>query len=678
MQKATGMTSSKKKPRNMVPEKAREHYDDIPRDNALFTDYYTRQELVPLAEWPLLMETLGKSLPLTFRLTGHRAEACTLLNQLTFQLLPALGTAARPLEWYRPAGYAFHLDTDRKSMRTAPEFAEFHSWLVSATENGDISRQEAVSMIPPLFLDIQSDHLVLDMCAAPGSKTAQLVEYLHAAAGDESPTGLVIANDSDQQRAYMLYHQVKRILSPSLLVTNNDGTTFPTLIQKTREGSVERVLFDRILADVPCSGDGTLRKNATLWKTWTPNQALGLHPLQVRLLEKAVRLLKVGGRVVYSTCSMNFFENEAVVAHVLDKYRHALELVDVSGESVELIRRPGRHVWKVVAKEDEEYQSFQDVPEKLRKRFPASLFPKESYADLQLDRSLRIYPHLQNTGGFYVAVIHKRAHLNANSHPESAIEGADGNENGKVEKAPRPVFKKGTPRFGVSAKAEGEFRHLDVATDPVLRNIFDWYGMDLERMTKAGYGFLVRSERNPVKVISVVSARTAPILAATVRSHRGDTAVPEVEGGNGEENGGEKGDNERLFNQSLKIVNAGVRAFEIYESSRPVPVGCSYRPLAESVAVLRPFMTKRVSQVECSVAIKLLTSQDSVKMDLGESIGQGGAVLETRLADGNVVLLPVWISERGIKAFVPNANRPALLLQLNGGNRVSVVNDEAI
>jgi len=65
-------------------------------------------------------------------------------------------------------------------LKKASEFAEFHSWLVTETGVGNISRQEAVSMIPPLLLDVKPEHWVLDMCAAPGSKTAQLMEAIHA------------------------------------------------------------------------------------------------------------------------------------------------------------------------------------------------------------------------------------------------------------------------------------------------------------------------------------------------------------------------------------------------------------------------------------------------------------------------------------------------------------------
>ncbi|PJF18063.1 hypothetical protein PSACC_02131 [Paramicrosporidium saccamoebae] len=617
-----------------APKKSRTdgyvHYDDIKRENAVLEDYYRRQEIIPDEEWPQFLAVLGQNLPITFRLTGHRDEAASINRQLHDVLLPTLGTAARSLPWY-PEGYAFHLDTDRKSMRTQEGYSAFHKWLVAATENGDISRQEAVSMVPPLLMDIKAEHLVLDMCAAPGSKTAQLVEYMHADAQkmDVEATGLVIANDSDQQRAYLLYHQVKRILSPGLLVANNDGTSFPTLVAAAN-GNFERVYFDRILADVPCSGDGTLRKNANLWKTWTPHLALGLHPLQIRLLDKAVRLLKVGGRLVYSTCSMNPVENEAVLAYILHQYSHALHLVDVSSDLAGLERRPGKSGWKVLTKDGAEYEKAEDVPQDQRKRFPPSLFPKPEYSQLNLDRCLRIYPHLQNTGAFFVAVIAKTADIDTVAAEPSA------------NSAPRPV-KKGKRKFGVP-KTESEFRILDPSNDPVLDNIFDWFGIDKERLIQNGYGFLVRSERDPIKVVSLVSPCAMPIFKATVSSHR-------VEG------------EQELYNGSLKIVNAGVRAFEVYESNRPVPVDCPYRLLSESVAILRPYMNKRVVKVEKEVILQLIDCQDSVKIEI-EGLDQGGAVLEATNTEGNMVCIPVWISERGIKAFVPNPNRPALRLQL--------------
>lgn len=75
-------------------------------------------------------------------------------------------------------------------------------------------------------------------------------------------------------------------------------------------------MFDRILCDVPCSGDGTIRKAPDIWRRWTPGNGNGLHPLQLRIALHACQMLKVGGRLVYSTCTFNPVEDEAVVAEV--------------------------------------------------------------------------------------------------------------------------------------------------------------------------------------------------------------------------------------------------------------------------------------------------------------------------------------------------------------------------
>lgn len=114
------------------------------------------------------------------------------------------------------------------------------------------------------------------MCAAPGSKTAQMLEMLHAK-DDVIPSGYVVANDVDNKRCYMLVHQAKRMNSPCIAVTNHDSAVLPNLNASLPDGSTELVQFDRILCDVPCSGDGTLRKNPDIWMKWTPANALNLH-----------------------------------------------------------------------------------------------------------------------------------------------------------------------------------------------------------------------------------------------------------------------------------------------------------------------------------------------------------------------------------------------------------------
>ena len=78
--------------------------------------------------------------------------------------------------------------------------------------------------------------------------------------------GLVVANDSDNSRCYMLVHQAKRLQSPCFIITNHDASIMPNLQVTTDEGTRKNLKYDRILCDVPCSGDGTLRKNADIWQ----------------------------------------------------------------------------------------------------------------------------------------------------------------------------------------------------------------------------------------------------------------------------------------------------------------------------------------------------------------------------------------------------------------------------
>ena len=88
----------------------------------------------------------------------------------------------RPLPWY-PNDHGWHISLTRNKLKRHAAFHNLRRWLVSQTTNGFLSRQEAVSMLPPLVLAPLPDDIVLDMCAAPGSKTAQLIEALHAQVG---------------------------------------------------------------------------------------------------------------------------------------------------------------------------------------------------------------------------------------------------------------------------------------------------------------------------------------------------------------------------------------------------------------------------------------------------------------------------------------------------------------
>lgn len=244
----------------------------------------------------------------------------------------------------------FQLSVDRRTLRRNESLEPLHKWLKIHTDCGHITRQETVSMIPPVVLDAKEGMSVLDMCAAPGSKTCQLLEIVggFTSTTEVEPKGFVVANDADPKRAYMLVNQLKRMNSPSVFVTSCDGQYFPILDEKSVRGTEKEGMFDRVLCDVPCSGDGTVRKNPGIWRHWNQLGSLALHPLQLSIALRGARLTRVGGYMVYSTCSMNPMENESVVAELLRITDGALVLEDPRERMEGLVARPGWSTWRVL------------------------------------------------------------------------------------------------------------------------------------------------------------------------------------------------------------------------------------------------------------------------------------------------------------------------------------------
>jgi 16S rRNA C967 or C1407 C5-methylase (RsmB/RsmF family) len=434
--------------------------------NADFATYYKDQGVVPEGEWDAFVAAMGRPLPVTFRVNPLSPGADLVRARLSaggeygqpFELEDGrVLDAPRPLPWY-PNNDGFQLGQARGDLKKSPRLHAMHQWLIVLTAEGGISRQEAVSMVPPLLLAVQPHHYVLDMCASPGSKTAQLLEALH---GGESrgvmPTGMVLANDNDSKRAYMLVHQCLRIGSHQLLVTCHDAQSFPNLDRKPMvrwgpdgdpraradaptaavagaaaaasvpaaadDGDESRGegFFDRVLCDVPCSGDGTVRKNADVMPRWAPSGGNGLHPLQLLIGMRGLALLKPGGLMAYSTCSLNPVENEAVVAEMLRQAGGAVELVDVSDRLPGLVRQDGMSTWKVYDGRMAPYARYEDAKAAVTggdstrstRRITASMFPPSpaEATTMHLERCMRILPHSTDTGGFFICLLKKTAHL---------------------------------------------------------------------------------------------------------------------------------------------------------------------------------------------------------------------------------------------------------------------------
>ncbi|XP_038990156.1 RNA cytosine-C(5)-methyltransferase NSUN2-like isoform X4 [Phoenix dactylifera] len=368
-------------------------WETFANQNPGFEEYYKEQGIVPEDEWEEFLSLLRKPLPAAFRINASSQFFPDILSQLGNDFMKSLEAevndeheieAIRPLPWY-PGNLAWHLNFSRMQLRKNQALERFHEFLKQENEVGNITRQEAVSMVPPLFLDVLPNHCILDMCAAPGSKTFQLLEIIHQSTKPGLlPNGLIIANDVDVQRCNLLIHQTKRMCSANLIVTNHEAQHFPSCAltmdhMETFKGGQEELKanilqFDRVLCDVPCSGDGTLRKAPDIWRKWNAGMGNGIHRLQVEIAMRGIALLKVGGRMVYSTCSMNPVEDEAVVAEILRRSGGSVELVDVSSELPELIRRPGLKTWKVKDK-GLWLTSYKDVPIHRRSVISPSMFP---------------------------------------------------------------------------------------------------------------------------------------------------------------------------------------------------------------------------------------------------------------------------------------------------------------
>lgn len=435
-----------------MTEASEKGYKCLVKENHLFEKYYKEQQIVPEEEWERFLEYLKQDLPSTFRIVdaspysssikefSKEMEAVSVyLNEESEEV----DSLIKEIKWY-PKGLAFQITKSRDKLRRSSGVSkEFHSKLVLMSDGGSIMRQEAVSMLPVLFLNVKSSHCILDMCSAPGSKTSQIIEILqeYQAITGEYPEGFVVANDLDTRRAHMLIHHTRHLNSPSLVVTTHSADHFPDIyLDDPESGAPKRFYFDRILCDVPCSSDGTLRKNPNLFAKWSVSFSLGLHRLQRNILLRALSMLKPeDGLLVYSTCSFNPLENEAVVASVISTLAargvqvEVLDPATISKLSEDVVSKTrfgrGISTWRVPiprkqlkknkkkkleepsgpesAQEQKEFfDNYEEVPFQCRESIFPSMFPPEDPKIREsLSKCIRVSPHQENTGGFFVSVL---------------------------------------------------------------------------------------------------------------------------------------------------------------------------------------------------------------------------------------------------------------------------------
>lgn len=397
-----------------------------------FEAYYRAQRILPPgsnddeAAWAAFFAQLRRPLPVTFRLneSAHLSGLCREAMAAGARLLePAAAGAPQPCdESGRPLKSALQLgwcngwqlgcSAGVLKRPLHAHWAELNDWLTRWASLGVVSRQAIDSMAPVAFLAAAPHHRVLDLCASPGSKTQQLLDGMHADPRTPS-TGFVVANDFSPFRARALVRRCAALghAAARVAVVSHAAQRFPDV--GGRAVACGEGEYDRVTCDVPCCGDGTLRKNPEALHHWRPSFGQRLHGLQLSIALRGLALLKVGGELAYSTCAFNPIEGEAVVAELLRRTRGAVELLDVSGRLPLLRRRAGLTSWRVIDDEGREWPSHAALlrarlPQRVRRRFHASMWPPaEGSGQPQLQRCVRLLPGLSESGGFFVALLRK-------------------------------------------------------------------------------------------------------------------------------------------------------------------------------------------------------------------------------------------------------------------------------
>jgi len=215
--------------------------------------------------------------------------------------------------------------------------------------------QEVSSMLPVIALEPKENEFIFDMCAAPGSKTTQLAAYM-------KNKGTIMANELKMDRIRILSSNTERCGASNVLISRKDCIALSSKLSKAG------LKFDKILLDAPCSGEGTLRSSPRTFLIWNLKVVKKLAREQKKMLAFALKALKKGGILIYSTCTHAPEENEEVVNFALDNFPVRLEHLNLP-----LKCRPGLIEWK-----DKEFH-----PETIK--------------------CCRIYPQDNDSEGFFVA-----------------------------------------------------------------------------------------------------------------------------------------------------------------------------------------------------------------------------------------------------------------------------------
>lgn len=303
--------------------------------NKLSAEFLQRYVSI-IPDFEEFLEFINKPLKQAFRINTLKAEKNEVLEFLSDIKL-------EPVPWYN---LAFRVSEKINFGQRIEHFL------------GLIYVQELASMLPALVLSPQPNETILDMSAAPGSKTTQIASIM-------ANTGLIIANDISSKRINKLIFNIEHQGVLNTVIIRQSGQ---------RLGHLFPEYFDRVLLDAPCSLEGMIRKSLSAVSYWSESNILRHSKIQKGLINSAYQCLKPKGTLVYSTCTYAPEENEMVVDYLLKKYPSAIcEPITINN----LKTRPGISEWRGY-------------------RF-----------DKNIKNTIRLYPQDNDTEGFFIAKIRK-------------------------------------------------------------------------------------------------------------------------------------------------------------------------------------------------------------------------------------------------------------------------------
>ena len=188
--------------------------------------------------------------------------------------------------------------------------------------------QELSSMLSACALKPQPGQEIIDLCAAPGSKSSQIAALMQN-------QGTLITNEVKLDRIRILAATLERTACTNCIITREDG------VQLCKKLADKKKKVDAILLDAPCSGEGTLRSSPKTFLSWNPKVVIKMGRLQKKLLASALYCLKAGGTLLYSTCTHAPEENEAVIDFALKNFPVKLEKITLPVKT-----RPGITSWR--------------------------------------------------------------------------------------------------------------------------------------------------------------------------------------------------------------------------------------------------------------------------------------------------------------------------------------------